>query len=175
MKFGKRFVAAIGDLVASITGLVGVFAIAHALARFGEPLAAAWAVGSLGASMTLILACPDSPLAKPYPAMVGNTVSALIGVTAYQLIGQQQPLLATLLAVALAIAAMRLLGALHPPGGASAILAVVGGATVHKLGWLYPLFPIAAGTGWLLLIARVRMVWLPRYRPTGRVECRVRE
>jgi len=52
---------------------------------------------------------------------------------------------------------MRLLGALHPPGGASAILAVIGGAVVHDLGWLYPFYPIALGTCWLLALARVRL------------------
>jgi len=136
---------------------MGLVALARVLAPMGEPWAAGWAVGSLGASMTLILACPESTLARPYPAIVGNTLSAAIGVGVYQLLGAQSLPLAAVLAVALAISAMRLLGALHPPGGASAILAVIGGAVVHDLGWLYPLYPIALGTVWLLVLARLRL------------------
>lgn len=145
------------DLVVAAVALLGLIALAWALAPLGEPWAAGWAVGSLGASMTLILACPESALARPYPAIVGNTVSAAIGVGAYQLVGAQSLPLAALLAVALSIATMRLLDALHPPGGASAILAVIGGAAVRDLGWLYPLYPIALGTAWLLTLARVRL------------------
>lgn len=144
-------------MVLSAVALLGLIGLAWGLAPLGEPWAASWAVGSLGASMTLILACPQSPLARPYPAVVGNTVSAAIGVGVFQLLGAQSLPLAAVLAVSLSIAAMRLLGALHPPGGASAILAVVGGAVVHDLGWLYPLYPIALGTVWLLVIAPVRM------------------
>ena len=154
----QRCRRALTDFVVSAIALAGLVGLARLLGPLGEPWAASWAVGSLGASMTLILACPGSPLARPYPAIVGNTVSAAIGVGCYQFLGAQSLPLAALLAVALSISAMRLLAALHPPGGASAILAVIGGAVVHDLGWLYPFYPIALGTCWLLALARVRLV-----------------
>ncbi|PRQ02317.1 HPP family protein [Enhygromyxa salina] len=156
----RRLRLALIDFVISALAFLGLLGVARMLSPIGDPWAATWAVGSLGASMTLILACPDSPLAKPYPALVGNTVSAVIGVGLYQLIGEQEPELAALLAVSVSLAVMRMLGALHPPGGASAILAVVGGATVHELGWFYPLYPIALGTCWLLALARARKSWV---------------
>jgi len=154
--YPQRLRLALIDFVATAIAALGLLGLARLLAPMGDPWAVTWAVGSLGASMTLILACPESPLARPYAAIVGNTVSAVIGVATYKLLGDASLPLAALIAVALSIATMRLLGALHPPGGATAILAVVGGAAIHDLGWLYALHPIALGTAWLLVIARAR-------------------
>jgi len=77
-------------------------------------------VAPMGASAVLLFCLPASPLAQPWPSLAGNTVSALIGVGCYQLLGETGMALA--LAGLLAIGAMFLLRCLHPPGGALAFV-----------------------------------------------------
>lgn len=79
-------------------------------------------------------------------------VSALAGVAIFQLLGGTQ-WLAAALAVALAIGAMRITQTLHPPGGATALIAVIGGENLHRLGFSYVLVPVGLGTLILLLVA----------------------
>ena len=57
------------------------------------------------------------------------------------------------MAVSVAIAIMHLTRTLHPPGGATALIAVIGGDSVHQLGYLYVLVPAALGAGVMLIIA----------------------
>jgi CBS-domain-containing membrane protein len=48
---------------------------------------------------------------------------------------------------------MQLTKTLHPPGGATALIAVVGGEQIHRLGLLYILAPVGLGALLLLLVA----------------------
>ena len=86
-----------------------------------------WLVAPLGASAVLVFAVPASPLAQPWAVVAGNTISALIGTACVLLIPDQA--IAAAVAVGLAIAVMFQLRCLHPPGGASALLAVLVPAT----------------------------------------------
>jgi CBS-domain-containing membrane protein len=112
-------------------------------------------IGSLGASAVLVYGAPRSPLAQPRNLVGGHVVSALVGVVCQQLLGHL-PELAAPLAVATAIALMQLTKTLHPPGGATALIAVAGGEQIHRLGYLYVLAPV--GLGALLLLAVALMV-----------------
>ena len=150
-----RLCRAVTDTAFTATGILGLALIFLILGFLDDRMAMLWMVSSFGASLTLLLACPDSPLSKPYPALVGNVGSAGIGVASWTLLGDHM-LAAVCLAVVGAIGMMSLLRAWHPPGGASAMLAVVGGPTIHKLGWWYPLCPIFIGTAWLLFLAHWR-------------------
>ncbi len=109
-------------------------------------------VGSFGASAVLIYGAVDSPLAQPRNLIGGHILSALVGVTAWQLLSGQ-PWLAAPLAVATAIAVMQLTGTVHPPGGATALIAVIGSGQIHNLGYLYVLVPIALGAFLMLAAA----------------------
>ncbi|HET97576.1 MAG TPA: HPP family protein [Desulfurivibrio alkaliphilus] len=109
-------------------------------------------IGSFGASAVLIYGATNSPLAQPRNLVGGHLVSALVGVACYQLL-PEQPALASALAVATAIALMQLTGTLHPPGGATALIAVIGGEEIHALGFLYALVPAASGALIMLLVA----------------------
>ena len=109
-------------------------------------------IGSFGASAVLIYGAIKSPLAQPRNLLGGHFFSAIIGVTSYQLF-QPQIWLASALAVATAIAVMHATKTLHPPGGATALIAVIGGESVHKLGYLYAIIPTAAGASILLTVA----------------------
>ncbi len=95
---------------------------------------------SMGAAAVLMFAAPASPLATSWAFVVGNLVSAVIGVTVFQWAGDV--FWAGPLAVAASIFVMHFLRCQHPPGGATALFAVIGGGQVHQLGYLYVLAPI---------------------------------
>lgn len=110
-----------------------------------------WFVAPMGASAVLLFAAPASPLAQPWSMLGGNLVSAAIGVACVQLLGPQGSTAA--LAAALAVTAMFALRCLHPPGGAMALTAVLGGPAVHQLGWALVWQPVALNCAWMLLLA----------------------
>ena len=117
----------------------------------GHATAAIWLVAPMGASAVLLFAVPASPLAQPWSIMGGNVIAALIGVTCAKLIGE--PVLAAALAGSLAIGAMFALRCLHPPSGAVALTAVLGGPTVQAMGYDFVLAPVALNSLLLLLTA----------------------
>ncbi len=106
-------------------------------------------IGSLGASAVLVFGAPRSPLAQPRNLVGGHVLSALVGVLCYQWVGGSVGFAAAL-AVASAIALMHLTRTLHPPGGATALIAVIGSKQIHDLGLLYVVAP--AGLGALILL-----------------------
>ncbi len=109
-------------------------------------------IGSFGASAVLIYGAIDSPLAQPRNLMGGHFLSAIVGVACNQLFGWE-PWLAAAVAVASAIALMQLTRTLHPPGGATALIAVIGGPKIQSLGYLYVLVPATTGAAVMLLVA----------------------
>ena len=111
-------------------------------------------IGSFGATAVLIYGAIRSPLAQPRNVLGGHVLSACIGVTAYQWLGTY-PWLAAAVAVSTSIALMHLTRTLHPPGGATALIAVIGGESVHRLGYLYVVMPAALGACVMLAIALV--------------------
>lgn len=108
-------------------------------------------IGSYGASAVLLYGAPRSPFAQPRNLVGGHLLSALIGVAACKLFPDNTALAAAL-AVATAIAVMQLTRTLHPPGGATALIAVIGPGQIRDLGWLYP-FPVLFGALILLGVA----------------------
>jgi CBS domain-containing membrane protein len=135
--------------VGALFGLV--IAGAGSFLLLGDSPAAIWLVAPMGASAVLLFAVPASPLAQPWSIMGGNVIAALIGVTCAKLIGA--PILAAGIAGALAIAAMFALRCLHPPSGAVALTAVLGGPAVHAMGYGFVLTPVAVNSFLLLLTA----------------------
>ncbi|MFW5818915.1 MAG: HPP family protein [Desulfovermiculus sp.] len=111
-------------------------------------------IGSFGASAVLIYGAIKSPLAQPRNLVGGHVISAVIGVASFQILGGQM-WLASAVAVATAIAVMHLTKTLHPPGGASALIAVTGSDQIHALGYLYALIPAGSGALIMLVVALV--------------------
>lgn len=111
-------------------------------------------VAAVGASAVILLALPGSPLAQPWPVVGSYLVCATAGVMAAQ--GVANPALAAALAVGLATLGMLALRCLHPPGGAVALFAVIGGERIHAMGWEYLLTPVAANA--LLLVAAALVI-----------------
>ncbi|QEM81370.1 HPP family protein [Halomonas binhaiensis] len=108
-------------------------------------------IGSFGATSVLLYAAPESPLAQPRNVLGGNMLSALVGVLSWQWLGDTW--LAAAMAVSTSILVMQLTHTLHPPGGATALIAVIGASEVHDLGWTYALMPVGVGCALLLVVA----------------------
>lgn len=145
----------LSEIIWSFVGsFIGIAAVAWLHYKFLDHRDLFLMIGSFGASAVLIYGAIRSPLAQPRNLMGGHFLSALVGVTAFQLIGSQ-PWLAASVAVATAIALMLVTKTLHPPGGATALIAVIGGDKVHALGYLYAFMPAALGAGVMLVIALI--------------------
>jgi CBS-domain-containing membrane protein len=113
-------------------------------------------IGSFGASAVLVYAAANSPLAQPRNVVGGHLLGALVGVTTARLIGAPELLwLGAALAVSCSIVAMIVTKTLHPPGGATALLAVIGSERIRDMGYAYVLFPVLAGVLILVGIALV--------------------
>jgi CBS-domain-containing membrane protein len=135
-----------------IGSFLGIASVGYLNDRFFEGTDLILIIGSFGASAVLIFGAIKSPLAQPPNLMGGHVISALIGVSAYKMLAPHI-WLAAAVAVATAIAAMHATKTLHPPGGATALIAVIGGEKVHNLGYLYVALPVAAGAAIMLAVA----------------------
>jgi CBS domain-containing membrane protein len=97
-------------------------------------------VASMGASAVLLFAVPLGALSQPWPVLGGHLLSAFVGVSAQKLLPGHA--LTPALAVGVAVAVMAFARCVHPPGGATALSAVIGGEQVHALGYHYLLMPV---------------------------------
>lgn len=144
--------------ISALGALLGVSAVAtatgalHALGLFDES-SAYLVVASMGASAVLLFAVPQGILSQPWSVAAGHFISALIGVSCFQLLGDN--VWAGALAVGLSVAAMHYLRCIHPPGGATALTAVIGGDQVQTLGYQFLLFPVMVNVAVMLLVATV--------------------
>ena len=138
---------------------IGGFSGIGAVALLGNTLEVSrpdylFLIGSFGSSAVLVYGAPDVPSAQPRSLVGGHVISATIGVAIYQVL--PEPLfLSASLAVATAIAIMHLTKTIHPPGGASALIAVIGSSKIHDLGFSYVYSPVATGAGIMLLVALI--------------------
>lgn len=114
---------------------------------------AVFLVPSMGAAAVLIFAIPHGALSQPWALFMGNLISAFIGVASYILVPNL--FIAAGLAVGLSIGAMHLFNSIHPPGGATALVAVVGGPVIHDLGFMYIFSPIFINVLSMFIIAIV--------------------
>lgn len=138
------------EILSSFLGsLAGMALLGWLHATLADPAGLALLIGSFGASAVLVFGAPKSPLAQPRNLVGGHALSAFVGVSVG--LALPEPVwLSAALAVATAIAAMHLTRTLHPPGGATALIAVIGGPAIRSLGYLYVLCP--ALTGALILL-----------------------
>ncbi|KUG08499.1 HPP family protein [Solirubrum puertoriconensis] len=111
-------------------------------------------VGSFGASAVLIYGVINSPLAQPRNLLGGHVLSAIVGVTVHRLVPHEL-WLAAALSASLSIVLMQITKTLHPPGGATALIANLGSAEVKALGYWYVLMPVLTGAVLLLVVALI--------------------
>ncbi|MFV8752338.1 HPP family protein [Nannocystaceae bacterium ST9] len=140
-----------GKLITALGTFLGLLAVAlisrAIVGRDDAPFIAAY----MGAATVLIFGAPQSPLSQPWPLLAGHVLSALVGVACYRLIPDL--VLASAAAVSLAILVMQLARCLHPPGGAAAMVAVLGGPSIHELGYAYAIVPVGLNALVLLGLA----------------------
>ena len=111
-------------------------------------------IGSFGASAVLVFGATNSPLAQPRNLLGGHFLSAIVGVLIHKLLPGQL-WLSSALAVSLSIVIMQITQTLHPPGGATALIANIGSEKIKALGWMYVLSPVMSGVLILWVVAMI--------------------
>lgn len=140
-------------VLAAIGALCAIYAVSTVSAGLGEGATQGFVLASMGASAVLLFAVPHGALAQPWPVVGGHLTGAIAGVTANLLISDA--VLASAVAVATSIAAMHYLRCIHPPAGATALFAVLGGDAIHALGYGFLLHPVLSNVAVMLAIAVV--------------------
>lgn len=140
----EHWISAAGGLL----GILAVLWVSHVL--LGDHVGAL-TVASMGASAVLLFAAPHGALSQPWPVVGGHLISAAVGVTCVQWIAE--PMFAASVAVAASIGLMYWLRCLHPPGGATALFAVMGGEPILSLGYGYLFVPVLLNVVVLLIVA----------------------
>ena len=105
-----------------------------------------WLIPPFGASMVLVMAVHESPLAHPKNVFFGHIISAFSGVFIYTILGFS--FFSIGLGVGLAIFLMMATKTVHPPAGANPIIAILGAKGVGFL-----MIPVAAGAAFIVLFA----------------------
>jgi CBS-domain-containing membrane protein len=148
---GQSSVSRLEQAVSGIGGLVAIAGILFVSGPLLHEPAGAIVVASMGASAVLLFGVPHGPLSQPWAVLGGHHISAFIGVSCAMLI--PETMLAAGMAVGLSISAMHVLRCMHPPGGATALSAVIGGSEVHSLGYQYMVTPVLLNVAVILLVA----------------------
>ncbi|MFK5914226.1 MAG: HPP family protein [Woeseiaceae bacterium] len=162
----ERSVSTAEILASTLGGFIGISLISLISYHFTGASGAALIVPSMGASAVLVFAVPHGKLSQPWALFGGQLSSAFVGVACYLLVPNL--FLAAGLAVGLAIGTMHILRCIHPPGGATALVAVVGTAQIHSLGFEYILTPVLLNTVIIFSIAFIFNSFFPwRRYPTS--------
>ena len=141
-----------GEIVISaVGGFAGILAIFTISQSFPGSEASIMIVPSMGASAVLLFAAPHAPFSQPWNVVAGHLLSAVTGVACWHWIPDLT--LAASAGVGLAIGIMYLARCIHPPGGATALAAVIGSDRLHELGFGYVLQPILLNVVVILLVA----------------------
>lgn len=142
----------IWSAIGSFIGILLVYEIGHFEKFHIEDTL--FLIGSFGASAVLIYGVPKSPYAQPRNLILGHSLSAIVGVTCSLLLTEHIALSAAL-AVSISIVVMHFTKSIHPPGGATALIAVIGSDQIHQLYYWYVLSPILSGVIIMLIVALI--------------------
>ncbi|ETW04161.1 hypothetical protein H310_04514 [Aphanomyces invadans] len=147
------------SFVACFTGIAILAYIHYNLhATYASGVKVLSITGSFGAMAILVFGAIHAPLAQPRNCIVGNTLSAFVGVAIADLFhhvapGDEWKWLSCALAISISLVAMQLTDTVNPPGGASALLAVTSGREIQDLGYLYVVIPVFTGSCILVLVS----------------------
>jgi CBS domain-containing membrane protein len=137
---------------AFLGSFIGIGIIAYLQSQTLPKSDVIYLIGSFGASSVLVYGVIQSPLAQPRNLIGGHLVSAIIGVTVQKIMPDILWITAPL-AVSLSIVLMQITKTLHPPGGATALIAVTGSIELKNLGYWYVVSPVLVGSLILLIVA----------------------
>lgn len=130
-------------------GIAGVYVVSRLLIL--DDITTLFVVASMGSSAVLLFAAPHSSLTQPWNVLAGHLLSAFVGVSCAKFISVE--LIAAAASVGISIAVMYFARCLHPPAGATTLFAVIGGPSVHVLGYEYVFTPILIDTLVILVVA----------------------
>jgi CBS domain-containing membrane protein len=122
-------------------------------------------LASMGASAVLLFGLPGSPLAKPAVFLWGHLLPAAIGLACSHLFSSF-PLMAAA-TIALVLFVMYLFEAMHPPGGATALVPVIATTTGDAPGLDFLLFPVGLNLGVMLGVSLLLQRYLRPQRLPG--------
>ncbi|MEC7887627.1 MAG: HPP family protein [SAR324 cluster bacterium] len=148
---GANPVSHLEKIISGIGGFLAIFSIIYISSLYVGAEEAVYIVPSMGASAVLLFAVPHSALGQLWNVIGGHLISAAIGVACAQWLPGGG--IAAAASVGLAIGVMYYARCIHPPGGATALAAVIGGPNIHALGYEYILTPIAINTVTILMVA----------------------
>jgi CBS-domain-containing membrane protein len=138
-------------VISTVGGFLGIFGILLVSQWLLDPEVAVMIVPSMGASAVLLFAAPHAPFSQPWNVIGGHAISAIVGVACWQWIPDFA--VAASASVGLAIGTMYFARCIHPPGGATALAAVIGAEKLHDLGYAYVYEPILLNAAIILLVA----------------------
>ena len=131
------------NLIAGFGGFLCIAVLSY-LNSFDE--SNLWLIPPFGASMVLVMAVNESPLAHPKNVFFGHLISAFAGVLVFWILGYSAISLG--LGVGLAIFLMMVTDTIHPPAGANPIIAIFGAK-----GMSFIIMPVAIGAFFIVLFA----------------------
>lgn len=140
----EKWISALGAFL----GIAMVYAVSF---WYLDQQGALLMVASMGASAVLLFAVPHGAFSQPWPLVAGHLISAFIGISCYRLLGETP--FAAPLAVSLSVVAMHYGRCLHPPGGGTALIAVIGSDAVHGMGYQLMFYPIGINLAAILAVA----------------------
>jgi CBS-domain-containing membrane protein len=114
-------------------------------------------VAPFGATFVLVFALPESPLVKPRNIIGGYLIATIIGITFYQLMGNNP--LSLGLAFGLSFVLMQLTKTLHPPAGSIPLLIMF-----SEPDWSYVITPILAGVILILIYEKFYSYVLKKFK-----------
>jgi CBS domain-containing membrane protein len=166
--FKEHFWSFLGSFVG-----IGILAYIQAIHFKGND--AVYLIGSFGASSVLIYGIIQSPFSQPRNLVGGHLISAFVGVTVHKL-APDIIWLAAPLAVSFSIILMQMTKTLHPPGGATALIAIIGSDKIKELGYMYVISPVLVGVTILLIVALLfNNMTTNRYYPTHKRYHKIRK
>ncbi len=139
------------NMLSLIGGFISIFCILLVSFWLLDPKTAVLIVPSMGATAVLLFAAPHVPFSQPWNVFGGHLLSAAVGVACWLWIPDL--ILAASASVGLSIGLMYFTKCIHPPGGATALAAVIGSSQLHHLGYAYIMQPIFINTVTILIVA----------------------
>ena len=130
-------------LVSALGAFLCIFLIAHLNSIDARNV---WLIPPFGASLVLVMAVHDSPLASPRNVFLGHVLSASSGVLIFYFFGGTP--LSIALGLSLAIILMMLTKTVHPPAGANPVIAILGEKTFE-----FVVIPVGIGASFIVLFA----------------------
>ena len=138
-------------LLSFLGGFLSIYAIYLVTNQFLGVAEAVYIIPSMGATAVLLFAAPHVPFSQPWNVFGGHIISAIIGVTCYQVLKDIH--IAAAASVGISIGVMYYTRCIHPPGGATALAAVIGSSQIHDLGYMYVITPVLINTLTILAVA----------------------